>query len=563
MLRGRVLALVTVAAVLLPSAAPVHAAVDAALHLSVEGSPFEPGAAAPHDRIAIAIGLDEPAGLSVVIRSWEGRPVRTLAAAEPHDPGTVHLAWEGRDDRGRDLPDGPYRLRVIATFADRTVTLDRLIARAPVAPYDAAPGAILVVLNPGHGGPDPGAVYDGKRESDANLEIALKLRDMLVASGIRVRMTRAKDVAIAVPLRDVSGDGVADHADELIARNDIVNLARADLEITTMNNAAGCHCARGTESYTNAHRSWSPEGTDLARYIQAAHLRYLRPFASPAWTPIDRGVRFYDFSSVRPYHPVEMPRPVMAPSVLIESLYMDHPNELHVLSRAEVRTALAAAFFDGIARFLSTRRLAAGYELLDVPSEARAGGTFDAALRLENHGTAASKGWVLEARAVPRVPGPYYARPARGRLLASIPVPDGLAPGASADLALEGVPVPPARGDWTILLDVRPPGGRTLGDRGSIRAQWDLRVGGAAPGTLAIAGVPGPGGLIRPRTAGAAFAAWVATLPADPLVGTPGSAARTAWPADAPFRRFAVRDLDLPPGSMRGMAGVYGAGHPH
>ena len=238
----------------------------------------------------------------------------------------------------------------------------------------------------------------GKRESDANLEIALKLRDMLLASGIRVLMTRTKDVAIDVPLRDVSGNGVADHADELIARNDIVNLARADLEITTMNNAAGCHCARGTESYTNAHRTWSPEGTDLARFIQAAHLRVLAPFASAAWTPIDRGVRFYDFSSVRPYHRTEMPRPVLAPSVLIESLYMDHRNELHVLTRPEVRTALASAFFEGVARFLAGRRLAVGYALLDAPARGPAGGTIDARVRLENHGTAPSDGWRLEAR---------------------------------------------------------------------------------------------------------------------------------------------------------------------
>ena len=323
------------------AAAPVRAAVDAALHLSVAGSPFEPDAAAPHDRIAIRLGTDEAAILTVTIRSWEGRPVRTLASAEPVPAGETGWTWEGREDRGRIVPDGPYRLVVRADFPDRSATLDRLLAKAPVAPYDAAPGAILVAINAGHGGPDPGAVYAGKRESDANLEIALKLRDMLLASGIRVLMTRTKDVAIDVPLRDVSGNGVADHADELIARNDIVNLARADLEITTMNNAAGCHCARGTESYTNAHRTWSPEGTDLARFIQAAHLRVLAPFASAAWTPIDRGVRFYDFSSVRPYHRTEMPRPVLAPSVLIESLYMDHRNELHVLTRPEVRTVLS------------------------------------------------------------------------------------------------------------------------------------------------------------------------------------------------------------------------------
>lgn len=54
-----------------------------------------------------------------------------------------------------------------------------------------------VVLDPGHGGEDGGAVgVDGIVEKDINLSIALKLRDLLKASGYEVIMTREKDQAI-------------------------------------------------------------------------------------------------------------------------------------------------------------------------------------------------------------------------------------------------------------------------------------------------------------------------------------------------------------------------------
>jgi N-acetylmuramoyl-L-alanine amidase len=59
-----------------------------------------------------------------------------------------------------------------------------------------------VVIDPGHGGKDPGAIgVGGVKEKDVVLSIALKLRDMLKKNdGITVHLTREKDVF--VPLQD-------------------------------------------------------------------------------------------------------------------------------------------------------------------------------------------------------------------------------------------------------------------------------------------------------------------------------------------------------------------------
>lgn len=55
---------------------------------------------------------------------------------------------------------------------------------------------LIVVIDAGHGGEDSGAVANSVLEKDINLEIALKLRDMLKASGIEVNMIRESDVSI-------------------------------------------------------------------------------------------------------------------------------------------------------------------------------------------------------------------------------------------------------------------------------------------------------------------------------------------------------------------------------
>lgn len=53
-----------------------------------------------------------------------------------------------------------------------------------------------LVIDPGHGGIDGGAIaYNGVKESDLNLEIALRLRDLSAFYGVETRMTRQDDSA--------------------------------------------------------------------------------------------------------------------------------------------------------------------------------------------------------------------------------------------------------------------------------------------------------------------------------------------------------------------------------
>lgn len=72
----------------------------------------------------------------------------------------------------------------------------RSALKAPTKPDD---DRVVIVLDPGHGGIDPGAEVDGHRESDLVLNIAFDLRDLLRRmGGFDVRMTRDSDVFVSL-----------------------------------------------------------------------------------------------------------------------------------------------------------------------------------------------------------------------------------------------------------------------------------------------------------------------------------------------------------------------------
>ena len=59
---------------------------------------------------------------------------------------------------------------------------------------------VCVVIDAGHGGEDGGTVSaDGALESEINLQIALRARDLLTFCGVRTRMIRETDTSVYSP----------------------------------------------------------------------------------------------------------------------------------------------------------------------------------------------------------------------------------------------------------------------------------------------------------------------------------------------------------------------------
>lgn len=62
-----------------------------------------------------------------------------------------------------------------------------------------------VVIDPGHGGADPGATAGGIREADINMKLAEALRQLLIQNGVKVRLTRTGNDGL-VPKKVMSFD---------------------------------------------------------------------------------------------------------------------------------------------------------------------------------------------------------------------------------------------------------------------------------------------------------------------------------------------------------------------
>ena len=329
------------------------------------GSPFKGSGA--RDHVTLTVDLAQDAELTVRIVDFDGHRLRTLVDHDPRVAGAYDIRWNGRDGAGRLVADGPYRFRVHGAVGGATQTVTDWVTKSPHVPYAMRPGAIVVAINPGHGGSDPGATVHGTMEKDMNLAISLRLRRMLEGAGIGVVMTRSTDRDVNRPATDRNGDGHVTHQDELVARNDVGDLALADMFINIHNNATACRCGQGTEVFVNRDRPWSAENLILGKAIQTAFIRRLLPFESASWKVHDNGIgpggRYY---SLRPANK-QGPRPALMPADPGRDAVPRPPAERAKLRDPRVQTALAAGYFDGISQFLASRRFGIRYTGIQAP----------------------------------------------------------------------------------------------------------------------------------------------------------------------------------------------------
>lgn len=152
-------------------------------------------------------------------------------------------------------------------------------------------GKPVVVLDPGHGGYDPGAVGFGLKEKDLNLKLALLVAGKL--AGIKVLLTRDIDKFVSL------ADRVA-----------FSRQSGADLFLSLHANAGG---GRGFESFT-----CSSLGKTSAAVIMQQNLHGQVMEAIKGFNLVDRGLKRAAFYVLR-----HNPRP----AVLIESLFIDNERE--------------------------------------------------------------------------------------------------------------------------------------------------------------------------------------------------------------------------------------------
>jgi N-acetylmuramoyl-L-alanine amidase len=188
----------------------------------------------------------------------------------------------------------------------------------PSAPLPTAPsGRAIVVIDPGHGGPDPGAIgIGGIQEKEIVIDVSRQVANLLERQGIQVVLTRPDD-------RDL----------DLEPRVQIARQVNATVFVSIHANAISMSRPEinGVETYYYS----SPAS---ARLAQSIHNRLLQMTGSR-----DRGVRSSRFYVLR--------RTTM-PAVLVETGFVTGQEDAPRLAMANYRTLLAEAISRGILEYL-------------------------------------------------------------------------------------------------------------------------------------------------------------------------------------------------------------------
>ena len=193
-----------------------------------------------------------------------------------------------------------------------------------ITPVMNIPDNATVILDAGHGGEDGGAVADdGTMEKTLNLDIALRLRDLLELAGYRVYMTRTGDQSLC--------------AEKFIKKEDMANrIGFAEEHPQAL--FVSIHLNKfSMRQYSGAQVFYSDNHEDgflLAKSIQESIKTNLQPDNT-------RQVKVGNDNSI-------LLKSITQPAVIVEGGFLSNEAELKLLKTEQYRTKLAYCIFMGI-----------------------------------------------------------------------------------------------------------------------------------------------------------------------------------------------------------------------
>jgi N-acetylmuramoyl-L-alanine amidase len=230
-------------------------------------------------------------------------------------------------------------LLMIASFVwmQRTPRLESAARSGTAQPPATSKPFAVVVLDPGHGGRDSGAMCGGALEKDLTLDVARRIDRLLEAEGIATLMTRLGDTYVSL-------------ADRAAFANRVSNCIFVSIHFNEDNQPV----SSGVETYYAAQQitagsslaSWLPflwralsespnsESQNLAGFIQEALVARTRA--------ADRGTKPGQFFVITN---------VTSPAALVEGGFLTNTEDISKLASVDYREQIAAAVADGILRY--------------------------------------------------------------------------------------------------------------------------------------------------------------------------------------------------------------------
>ena len=268
-------------------------------------------------------------------------------------------------------PDGSARLRVrlAPTDAESFAAEATPLPKPPEAEPAPREGRPVVVLDPGHGGIDPGAEEGGLSEKTLMLMLARELREALLRKGgFEVVLTRDADRFVSLEARvALAHEAAADvfvslHADALSDAR-----ARGASVYTLSDTASDAASAALAERHDRADLLSGVDLSDSDDVVAGVLMDLARQETQPRAEALARTLlEVFDAQDIpvlgRPLRHAgfSVLKAADIPSVLVETGFLSHARDRRNLSDPEWRAGLVAALVDGLARWHAADRARAG-----------------------------------------------------------------------------------------------------------------------------------------------------------------------------------------------------------
>lgn len=224
-------------------------------------------------------------------------------------------------------------------------------------------GAPLVVIDPGHGGHDPGTeAADGMREKDVALTIASRLCAALKAEGIRAEMTRTDDTFLSLPERTALANQAGADLFVSIHLNASPDTATSGIETYYLNNTTNHATMRLARMENGVAGGYGVSGGPNLNYIltdmrqqykanESASLAAMIETEAAASVSASTGTQLNALGAKQ--GPFYVLVGAMMPAVLVECGFLSNSNEAQLLETPRYQQALADGVAHAVAHYFN------------------------------------------------------------------------------------------------------------------------------------------------------------------------------------------------------------------
>jgi N-acetylmuramoyl-L-alanine amidase len=201
--------------------------------------------------------------------------------------------------------------------------LSELTANVSKEEKKAKKDQVVIVVDPGHGGEDPGKVgINDVLEKDLNLQIAKKVKKLLEEAGIKIVMTRTNDKVPDAKKEDLN------------QRVQLINETKPKLALCIHQNSYPDEKIKGAQVF---YHTITPEAEDVASIVQE-QLRTVDPTNT---------------RQIKENDTYFMLKNTQVPTIIVECGFLTNPDEAAKLTQEDYQDKLAQAICEGVVKWMN------------------------------------------------------------------------------------------------------------------------------------------------------------------------------------------------------------------